>query len=211
MKVERLVSVHLDEFNLGREVGATRHATRSQPPELILTSVSNTPAGVAYLEALANSLPRATREEVVKATEVAQATHGQSTVDTHNQHRFTQVKVPSIVLPPDELKKRALASLADVLRAGRFAGGAEVKVVQAGTTIEVRFPRTASSLWITTSFSESKHIKEVANFCMGVRTDPILREGWSALYNFDSKTGNLHIRAAEAGLDAPAGWKLIPR
>jgi hypothetical protein len=210
MKVERLVSVHLDECNLGREIWATRHSTRSQAPELILTSTSNTATGNAFLEALANSLPRATPQEIAEATDVARVSHTPATTAPTTQARFEQVKVPTTVLPPNELKKKAIASLAEVLKVSRFANGADVNIVQAGTTIEITFPRSISTLWLSTTFRESLHIKEVANFCMGVRTDPVLRHGWSALYNYDSKTGKLHIKAMEAGSEPPVGWKLIP-
>lgn len=212
MKVEHLVSVHLDEWNLGREISAMRHATRSQAPELILTSTSNTPAGVAFLDALANSLPHAAPAEVAEATQRAQRSTVHTVVDNHASHtHFTAPQVPVRVLSPNELKRNAIASLADVLRAGHFANGAEVKVVQAGTTIEVPFPRTAGSLWLATSYKEAIHIKEVASFCVGVRTDPVLREGWVVVYNFDSKAGKLHLRAVDAGAEPPAGWKAIPR
>jgi hypothetical protein len=211
MKVERLVSVHLDECNLGREIGASRHATRDQPPELILTSTSNTPAGVAFLEALVSSLARATTEEIVEATEVAKRTHSQSAGAHNPQSRFAQPKVATRVLPPEELKKKVIASLADVLRASHFANGVDVDVVQAGTTIEVKFPRTASSLWLATTFSEGKHISELTNSCIGVRTDPVFREGWEAVYNYDSRAGKLHIRAVESGSAPPDGWKEVPR
>ncbi|MDR3688925.1 MAG: hypothetical protein P4L46_06060 [Fimbriimonas sp.] len=212
MRVERLVIVHLYECNLGREIGVSRHATRSQAPELILISTSETPTGVVFLEALANSLPHATHEEVVEVTETAQRSSGHAVAETSSLlARFAPVKPPSITLPPDELKKRALASLAEVMKVGRFADGAEVSILQRGSVIEVEFPRTLSSLWLATSFKEKVHIKEVAKACVGVRTDPQLREGWSVVYNFDSKTGKLHIRAVDAGSEPPTDWKAVSR
>ena len=211
MKVERLVVVHLDECNLGREIGASRHSTRDQPPELILALTSHTPAGTEFLEALIASLPRATSEEIVEVTDIAQRSHVHSSTAPNPQAHFTKLQVPTRVLPPNELKKSVIASLADFLRGSRFADGLEVKVVQAGTTIEVKFPRTISSLWIATSFREGKHIKEVSNSCVGVRTEPLLRDGWSALYNYDSSTGKLQIRVTENGAEPPGGWKVVPR
>jgi hypothetical protein len=212
MKVERLVSVLLDECNLGRELGVIRHATRSQPPELILTSTTNTPAGVAFLDALAKSLPYATPEDVAETTQRAHSSASHLHVDSSQPHaRFTQPKVPTPVFAPEELKRKVIAILADVLRAGHFAGGTEIKVVHAGLTIEVTFPRSVTSLWIGTTFREAVHINEVANFVMGVRTDPSYREGWSAVYSYDNRSGNLHIRVVETGAEPPTGWKLVPR
>jgi len=212
MKVERLVSVHLDEFNLGQEIGASRHSTRTQPPELILISVNNIPTGVAFLQALVESLPIATPEEVVEATERAQSSSTHSQTDTTSSHaRFSQPEVPTLLLPPEELKKKVLASLAEVLKVGNFANGVGIKVVHGGTTIEIKFPRSIGALWLTTTYRESQHIKQVANFCMGVRTDPVLREGWLAVYHYDSSAGKLHIRASDADSDPPSGWKSIPR
>ena len=210
MKVERLVSVHLDEFNLGMEIIATRHSTREQPPELMLTCVENSAAGVAFLDDLVKSLPRATPEEIASATEEAKRSHGHTVAAPSGLH-FTAPQVPTRVISPEQLKKNVVANLADVMRASHFADGAEIKVVLAGTTIEVGFPRTISSLFIATSFKEAKHIKELANACMGVRTDPTYREGWAAAYHFDSKAGTLHIRAVETGAEPPSGWKSVPR
>jgi len=210
MKIERLVSVHLDEWNLGREIVASRHATRDQAPELILASTSDAATGVAFLEALAHSLPRATPEEIAEATDAAKRATVHAAPAPSIQARFVQPQAPTVVFTLEELKRRAIANLADVMRASRFAGGSEVKVIQAGTTIEVEFPRSISSLWLTTTFNKGKHIIDVANSCVGVRVDPSLRKGWSAVYNYDSKTGKLHIRAVETGAEPPSGWKLVP-
>lgn len=210
MPVEHLVTVHLDECNLGREIGASRHPTRTQAPELILASTHEASAGLAYLDALANSLPRATPQEVAQATAIAQTASRNAVKETSSAHApFSQPQVPTRVLPPHELIKTAIANLADILTSSRFAAGADVKLVRAGAAIEVVFPRTIGTLWIATSFREAKHIKEIANACVALRADPVLRDGWSALYKFDSPTGKLHIWATEAGSRAPDGWKEI--
>jgi len=212
MRVERLVSIHLDECNLGREISASRHATRSQAPELILISPTNAPAGVAFLEALNSSLPRANPQEIAEATEIAHQASGRTVTEApSHQTRFTQPQAPVRNLSPEQLKKNVISCLADFMTNGKFAGGLQVNIVQAGTSIEVTFPRTASSLWLSTSFREAEHIKELSRACVGVRTDPVLRDGWSAAYNFDSKTGKLHIRAVETGSEPPGGWKLVPK
>jgi hypothetical protein len=211
MKVERLVSVHLEESNLGRDIGTARHYTRNQPPELILSSINNTPAGVTYLEALVNGLPRATPQEVMEATEAAQRTGTPTTADSRGaQPRFYQPQAVTITLTPAELKRKAVASLVAIMKGSRFAGGAELKVVQGGTAIEITFPRTISSLWLASSFDERKHIAQVTSACIGVRADPALRQGWSAQYHFDTKTGKLVIRAVDADSETPGGWKLVP-
>ncbi len=211
MKVERLISVHLDECNLGKEIGASRHSTRDQPPELILALTNSTSAGQKFLEALIACLPKVSREEVKLATEVAQRVHLHPVAPTHEHAGFTKVEIPVRILPPNELKKNVIAVLAEFMKASRFADGKEVNIVQAGTTIEVLFPRSISKLWLATTFSEEKQIKEVSKSCVGVRTDPVLRAGWTAVYNFDSGSGKLHIRALEDGAEPITGWKVVPR
>ena len=209
MRVERLVNVHLEECNLGREISATRHSTRDQAPELILASTTDEGAGVEFLQAIAASLPRATPEEIAKATEVAHQTHHHAAVDTSPRTHFAAVHVPNRNLPPAELQKLALTSLAEVMKVGGFASGAEVHLVPGGSMIEVKFPRSPSSLWLGTTYKEAIHIKEVSSACVGVRTDPVLREGWSVIYKFDSKVGCLFLRAISAGSDVPTQWKLV--
>jgi hypothetical protein len=210
VKVERLVSIHLDECNLGREIGATRHATRDQAPELMLTSVTSTPAAMEFLDALVNSLPRATDAEIAAAIHEAKKSHVHAVAAPAEHTKFVPVQAPNRALAPEQLKKQAITSLAEVMRASRFANGAEVAIVFGGTTIEVGFPRTASTLWLGSSFSEAKHIREVANAYMSLRTDPVFREGWTAIYHFDKSAGKLHIRAADAGAEPHGGWKAVP-
>jgi hypothetical protein len=210
MKVERDIVVHLDEVNLGREITAMRHSTRDQAPELILTSIESTPAATAFLAALVAALPRASHQEIEDAIFRAKNSGGHGTaVHAEDHAKFTQVSIPKKVLSPRDLQLAALLSLCDVMKAGKFASGTDVNLVQRGTAIEAKFPRTVSSLWLGSSFKEAIHMKEVANFVTGVRTDPVLREGWFAIYEFDSKAGLLHIRALEAGLEPPSGWKRI--
>lgn len=209
MHLERLVNLHLDECNLGREIIVLRHPTREQPPELILASLAGASAGIVYLEELRLSLPSATPEEVAEAVETAKRAPSRPVVNTSLHSRFAPVQTPSRVLPPEELKKQAIASLAEILRVARFAAGAEVKLVYGGTTIEVKFPRTIDSLWLATSFREDKQIQEVAQASVGVRADPLFREGWTLLYHFDRSTGTLHVRAMDAGSEVPSGWKVV--
>lgn len=198
MKVEREVRMHLDEVNLGREISTSRHFTRGQPPELIVSLTQDSPAARAYLQGLSNSLRSATVEEVADATEAAHRTTSRATAEPSGlRASFAQAVVTT--LPPAELKRRVIAGLAEILRSTGFSNGSEIQVVQAGSALEVTFPRSAASLWLATSFDERKHIRALSNACAAVRADPLLREGWDAHYRYDRKSGKLQIRAADAG------------
>ena len=211
MKVERLVNIHLEECNLGREIGVTRHATRDQAPELIFNSTHDAVAGVTFLLDLKNSLPQASPEEIAQITLTAKSSHAQPVSAPTTQTPFTQPQAVTRVIPPDQLMKNVVSVLAEFLKGSKFGDGLEVKIVQAGTTIEVKFPRTASSLWLKSSFNESKHLRELSQACVGVKTDPVLREGWKVVYHFDPSTGNLHIRAISTQSEPPKDWKAVAR
>lgn len=209
MKVERQVRMHLDEINFGREIASSRHFTRGQPPELILSLKRESPAALAYLEGLSKSLRTATAEEISEATEAAQRTATQSAPEPSSLRvSFAQAVVET--LTPAQLRVRAILGLAGVLKDTRFANGLDIQIVQAGTAIEVAFPRSASSLWLASSFDERKHIKAVANACIAVRADPLLREGWTAHYRFDGKTGKLCVRAVDSGAQSLNGMQVVP-
>lgn len=209
MKVEREVRTHLDEINLGREIVTSRHSTRDQAPELILSSRPEFTAGCAYLDGLAKVLRPATEREVAEATESARRMVGVSTLGaTGFRSSFAQPVVEA--LPAAELKRRAIVELANILRSNKFADGGEIQVVQGGTAIEVTFPRTPASLWLSTSFDEKKDIKAVSNACLAIQADPVLRDGWAAHYSFDRKSGKLVIKAVDAHVRPSEGMKAVP-
>ena len=81
MKIERIVNLHLSEINMGREIGVSRHYTREQPPELILSTLLELPKGGAYLDALAASLPQASAEDVSQAVFASERTPNKSGED----------------------------------------------------------------------------------------------------------------------------------
>jgi len=206
MRAERAVRIHLDEINLGREITTSRHVTRAQAPELILSSMHEATSARTFLAELAQSLPRATAEEVDTATESAQRATGPSAAETPSI-RAAFAQVVSNALPPAEVKKRAIAAVADILRNTRFADGLEVLIVQGGMAIEVTFPR---KLWLSSSFDEKKHVKAISSACIAVKADPQLREGWVAHYRFDSKTGKLQVRAVDPQIQPSSESKIVP-
>lgn len=211
MKVARLVVVYLDENNIGRDIRVSRHSTRNQPPELILAATGHSSAGLAFLESLASSLPRATEEEVTRALDLSLRGNPSAGPDPQKvQAAFSQPKPAAVTLSSVELRRKVIGSMFEVMKYNFFEKGVEIKVVQGGLALEVTFPRTISSLFLATSFNEVKHIKKVAGACVGVRSDPQLREGWAAQYQYDSKSGSLQIRAVDMATAVPAGWKLVP-
>lgn len=207
LKAERAVRTYLDEINLGREIVTSRHSTRDQAPELILSSRPEYATGCAYLDALAKSLRSATEQEIANATAASQRASG-GTLQDGSQLRAQFAQAVINTLPPAELKRKATAELVNILRSNKFADGAEIAVVQAGAAIEVAFPRTAASLWLKTSFDEKKHIKAISNACLAVKADPLLREGWAAHYSF--KDGKLLVRIVDANAKLSEGMKLVP-
>jgi hypothetical protein len=211
MKIERAVKLHLAEFNLGREIGVSRHYTREQPPELILSCLADAPKGQAYLEALANSLSQATPADVAAAVLASERTAPAPANDVPKiRAQFGMAQGAARTLPPNELKRNAMGCLAGILKQSLFADGLDVKIVQGGMAIEVEFPRSARSLWLATSFDEKKHIGAVKGACIAVRADPLLRDGWDLHYRFDGKTGTLQLRAVDAGTTPTADAKVVP-
>ena len=204
MRVEREVNLHLAECNLAREITASRHYTREQPPELILASTADTPRAYAYLEALANSLPRASQEDVAEAL-LGSARTPTASVQESQTVRPHFAKDIKITLPAEELRGRVVALLAGIMRTSW--SDREVEVVQRGTAIEIDFPRSAAKLWIGSSFDEKKHIGEVKKALAGVRADPLLREGWELHYHFDGK--KLQLRPVDSGTRPAAGVKAV--
>ncbi len=211
MKIERLVKLHLDDFHLGREIGVSRHYTREQPPELILSSPANMPKGNIYLDALALSLPQASVEEVKEAVFVFERTPTAASAEAPKiRAHFGMNEVAKPTLSHEELMRRAIACLAGILRQGGFGGENGLKIVQGGTGIDVEFPRSAKSLWLASSFDERRDINTVKGACIGVRSDPNLRDGWDLHYRFDGKEGKLQLRAAAPGASPLNGGKLVP-
>jgi len=209
MRIERDVSIHLAECNLEREVWTSRHATRDQAPELMLTCAGGAPAGIEFVMALVRSLPTASPEEIAEATEKAEHNNPQAPVVETPHARFTQVAVPVKVLSPNDLKREVLVMLCEIMKGSHFGGTKEIQLVQAGSKIEVKFPRKPGSLWLSTTFDKVNHIKELARICTSIKSDPVLRDGWSAIYNYDSKSGTLSIRALETGGTAPPDWVTV--
>jgi len=209
MRVERLVRTHLDELNMGREIRTSRHSTRGQAPDLILSSNHESESARIFLDALAHSLRESTSQEIAEATEAAQRTAGPTGTETHNvRAAFNQAVV--MTLSPTEVKKRAMAAFADVLRNTGFANGLEVQIVQGGMAVEVTFPRTATSLFLSTSFDERKHVKALSSAYVAVKADPQLRDGWVAHYRFERKTGKLQVRAVDPQIPPAGDAKLVP-
>ena len=103
----------------------------------------------------------------------------------------------SVTLPHDELMRRVIASLAGILADSNFGGAPGPKIVmQVRTGIDVEFPRSARALWLASSFDERKDINTVKGACIGVRSDPVMREGWELHYRFDAKhAGKLQFKS----------------
>jgi hypothetical protein len=210
MKIERKVKLHFAEVNLGPEIGVSRHYTREQPPELILASLSEMPKGHAYLEALASSLPRATAEELSQAIVNSNKTPSTQITDVPKiRAHFGMTDPAKVTIPREELLRKVTSSLSGILKHSGFAGGVGIKIVQGGSGIDVEFPRSARSLWLSSTFDERKDIHSVKAACVAVKSDPVLREGWELHYRFDTKEGKLQLRIVDPGTAPSNGAKVI--